>query len=286
MHALLDFSLVMLLSAAASSALILLLKPLLVRYALARPNARSSHTTPTPQGGGIAVVIATAVGVLVAAALSMVEPGAMLRLWPLAAAVALLATAGALDDLFHLPVVPRLALQAVAVAAVLVTLPAEARIVPLLPWWLERAALLVGGVYFVNLVNFMDGIDWMTVAEAVPVTGALVALSLVGALSPREGAIAAALLGASIGFAPFNRPVAKLFLGDVTQAHRTHFYQRATDLGFSVPEIVGRVFAANLVLAALAIASVSASPWVRAAALALGAAVVAALLVHLARPRR
>jgi len=336
LHALLDFSLVMLLSAAASSALILLLKPLLVRYALARPNARSSHTTPTPQGGGIAVVIATAVGVLVAAALSMVEPGAMLRLWPLAAAVALLATAGALDDLFHLPVVPRLALQAVAVAAVLVTLPAEARIVPLLPWWLERAALLVGGVYFVNLVNFMDGIDWMTVAEAVPVTGALVALSLVGALSPREGAIAAALLGASIGFAPFNRPVAKLFLGDVgslpigllllwlllqlaarghgvaalllplyyladasitlarrivhgemiTQAHRTHFYQRATDLGFSVPEIVGRVFAANLVLAALAIASVSASPWARAAALALGLAVVAALLIHLSRARR
>src|SRR5712671_6504994 len=80
--------------------LIALLRPLLQRYALARPNARSSHTTPTPQGGGIAVVIATAVGVLVAAALSMVEPGAMLRLWPLAAAVALLATAGALDDLF------------------------------------------------------------------------------------------------------------------------------------------------------------------------------------------
>src|SRR6266849_7911294 len=81
--------------------LIVMLHPLLKRYALARPNARSSHTTPTPQGGGIAVVIATAVGVLVAAALSMVEPGAMLRLWPLAAAVAMLATAGALDDLFH-----------------------------------------------------------------------------------------------------------------------------------------------------------------------------------------
>ena len=35
--------------------------------------------------------------------------------------------------------------------------------------------LLVGGVWFVNLVNFMDGIDWMTVAEVVPVTGAIVA---------------------------------------------------------------------------------------------------------------
>ena len=49
-------------------------------------------------------------------------------------------------------------------------LPAELRVVPVLPWWLERAALLLGGVWFVNLVNFMDGIDWMTVAEVVPIT--------------------------------------------------------------------------------------------------------------------
>src|SRR5258708_9270449 len=40
--------------------LIVLLRPLLARYALARPNARSSHVTPTPQGGGIAVIAATA----------------------------------------------------------------------------------------------------------------------------------------------------------------------------------------------------------------------------------
>src|SRR5260370_23895157 len=40
--------------------LIVLLRPLLQRYALARPNARSSHVTPTPQGGGIALIAATA----------------------------------------------------------------------------------------------------------------------------------------------------------------------------------------------------------------------------------
>ena len=33
--------------------------PLLERIALAKPNARSSHTVPTPQGGGIAVIAAT-----------------------------------------------------------------------------------------------------------------------------------------------------------------------------------------------------------------------------------
>ena len=46
------------LAAALSASLIVRLRPLLVRYALARPNARSSHTEPTPQGGGIAVVAA------------------------------------------------------------------------------------------------------------------------------------------------------------------------------------------------------------------------------------
>ena len=48
--------------------------------------------------------------------------------------------------MFKLAVGPRLVLQAVAVAAVLAALPDEARIVPLLPWWIERAALLVAGV--------------------------------------------------------------------------------------------------------------------------------------------
>jgi len=61
----------------------------------------------------------------------------------------------------------------------------------------------------------MDGIDWMTVAEFVPVTGAIVLLGLVGAVEPLPALVAAALVGAMIGFAPFNRPVAQVFLGDV-----------------------------------------------------------------------
>ena len=39
-----------------------------------------------------------------------------------------------------------------------------------LPFWAERATLFLAGLWFVNLVNFMDGIDWITVAEVVPVT--------------------------------------------------------------------------------------------------------------------
>src|SRR5204862_8177191 len=55
----------------------------------------------------------------------------------------------------------------------------------------------------------------MTVAEIVPVTGALVLLGRLTELPAPATVAAAALFGAMLGFAPFNRPVAKIFLGDV-----------------------------------------------------------------------
>ena len=75
--------------------------------------------------------------------------------------------------------------------------------------------LLLAGLWFVNLVNFMDGLDWMTVAEIVPVTAAMMMLGALGELPASAALVAAALCGAMLGFAPFNRPVAKVFLGDV-----------------------------------------------------------------------
>jgi len=323
-------------AAVLSAGLIAVLLPALRRYALARPNARSSHVAPTPQGGGIAVVAATALVALAVATLAA-PPGEKVQLaWVLGAA-ALMAAVGAIDDIRAVPVLPRLLLQALVVALVVAALPADLRIVPPLPWLIERALLGLAGLWFVNLVNFMDGIDWMTVAEVVPVAGGLVAIGWLGAL-PSAGIIAAlALLGATLGFAPFNRPVARLFLGDVGslpiglllawllmllaggghvaaalllplyyladasftlmrrlvagervwQAHRTHFYQRATDGGFAVVEIVGRVFAVNLVLAALALLTVEQPAWwISAAALAAGAALVAWLLRTFARGKR
>ena len=291
-----------------SLGLVLLLRPWLARYAMVRPNARSSHHQPTPQGGGIAVVVATLLVAWGAAALSPAllqnQGGQFLAV---TAATALLAVVGAIDDMRSLPAAARLAMQCIAVGAVIAALPTELKIVPQLPWSIERAGLFLGGVWFVNLVNFMDGIDWMTVAEVVPVTGAILVLGLLGTLGALPAVVAAALLGATAGFAPFNRPVAQVFLGDVGslpiglllgwlllqlaatdhlaaalilplyyladatitlgrrlirgeaiwRAHRTHFYQRATDHAFTVPQIVARVFAANLALAVLAFIAVA-----------------------------
>src|SRR5262249_8499878 len=198
-----------------SFGLILLLLPLLPRLARARPNARPSHRAPAPQGGGIAVMTATLVVAWGAIALSPDLPpirgsGQFLAVTP---ATILLILVGAIDDIRSLPVATRLAAQCVAVAAVVAALPDELRVLPQLPWSVERAGLFVGALWFVNLVNFMDGIDWMTVAEVVPTTAAIV---LVGAstIGWLPAVVAAALLGAILGFAPFNRPVAKLFLGD------------------------------------------------------------------------
>ncbi|HEY7972104.1 MAG TPA: glycosyl transferase, partial [Xanthobacteraceae bacterium] len=199
------------LAAVTSAALILLLRPLLARYALARPNARSSHLVPTPQGGGIAVIIATLIAAGVAAILLPgIDLGALAAV--LAAAV-LLAVVGAVDDVTSTPPFPRLVMQFVAVAAVVSALPGDIRIAPAVPVIVERIALVVAGVWAVNLTNFMDGIDWMTVAEVIPITAAAAILALMGALPPSAFAVSLALLGAIIGFAPFNRPVAKLFLG-------------------------------------------------------------------------
>ncbi|MET0707083.1 MAG: glycosyl transferase, partial [Tardiphaga sp.] len=250
-------------------------------------------------------------------------------LWVLFAATVFMAAIGAVDDLRPIAVTPRLLLQALTVGVVLFAIPANLQIMPAAPLWLERAVLLVAGLWFVNLVNFMDGLDWITVAEVVPVSAALALFGLAGELSPSTALLAAALGGALLGFAPFNRPVAKIFLGDVGSlpiglllawcfvelayaghlaaaillplyyladatvtllrraakreaiwlAHRSHFYQRATDNGFAVIEVVRTVFVLNIGLALLAGLSIYfASTTASLVLLSLGAVAVAAVL--------
>jgi UDP-N-acetylmuramyl pentapeptide phosphotransferase/UDP-N-acetylglucosamine-1-phosphate transferase len=322
-------------SAALTALLIVWLHPFLLRYAMARPNARSSHTAPTPQGGGIAV-IAAFIAVVVAGVLVTGSGSAAIApsLATVLAATALVAVLGAVDDIRPIAVAPRFLMQLLAVAVVIATLPAEFQMTPFLPWWLERVLLVFAGVWFVNLVNFMDGIDWMTVVEFVPLTAGLVLLGALGALPLYAVVCALALLGALIGFAPFNRPVARLFLGDVGslplglvagwllallankghlaaalllplyylmdatitlfrrlaqgervwRAHRTHFYQRATDNGFTVTQVVAHVFAVNIALVGLAALCVRINtPAVEITALVAGAAIVGWLLMRFSR---
>ena len=200
-------------AAIVSAAVISLSYPLLHRFALARPNARSAHKAPTPQGGGIGIV--TAVLAVTTAAITITEPASIERLLPVFGAAILLAVVGAIDDVRALNALTRLLVQAAAVAVVLASIPRDFQIFPVLEWWQERSLLLIAGIWFVNLVNFMDGIDWMTVVEVLPITVGVVLVGMVGQVPSSVTIVALALAGAVIGFAPFNRPVARLFLGDV-----------------------------------------------------------------------
>jgi len=318
-------------AAVLSAALILGLKPLLLRYALARPNARSSHKVPTPQGGGIAVIGA---GLVVAGAiLAAFDAGGP---FPVVAAAAIgLALVGAVDDIRPLSAGLRLLLQVVAVAVTVMA--GTGRVLPGIPLLAEQMILIFGGVWFVNLVNFMDGLDWITVAEMVPVTAFIGLLWFADAVPAQVAILAAALCGALLGFAPFNRPVARLFLGDVGslpigllvgwmllqlagtgalaaalllplyylmdatitllrrlkrrervwEAHRSHFYQKATDNGFSALSVSAHVFGLNLALAALAAATLLwRSGAVQVAALGLGAVLVGLILRRFSQGRR
>jgi UDP-N-acetylmuramyl pentapeptide phosphotransferase/UDP-N-acetylglucosamine-1-phosphate transferase len=157
-----------------------------------------------------------------------------------------------------------------------------------------------------------------------------------GELPALPTVVAGALCGALLGFSVFNRPVAKVFLGDVGSlpvglllgwcllqlafrhhltaavllplyyladatitlvrriarhepfwaAHRSHFYQRATDNGFTVSQVVGQVLALNCALAALAIASVElSSPVINGLVLLVGAAAMASVLFRFSKKR-
>jgi UDP-N-acetylmuramyl pentapeptide phosphotransferase/UDP-N-acetylglucosamine-1-phosphate transferase len=119
------------------------------------------------------------------------------------------------DDIHPLATAPRLAVHATAVALVIAALPDDLRVLPPLPLSAERALLIGGCVWIINVVNFMDGIDWMTVVETASITGGILILGLFDAVPPEAIVVALALLGAMLGFAPFNKPVARLFLGDV-----------------------------------------------------------------------
>jgi UDP-N-acetylmuramyl pentapeptide phosphotransferase/UDP-N-acetylglucosamine-1-phosphate transferase len=128
----------------------------------------------------------------------------------------LLGVVGGIDDVKGLPVTPRLVAQLLGVACVVVMAPSDWRILNgVLPLPMERLLLVVAGTWFVNLTNFMDGIDGITLAGFFPLALGAFILSLNGGSSAAGGLLAACFMGALAGFVFFNWHPAQLFLGDV-----------------------------------------------------------------------
>jgi UDP-N-acetylmuramyl pentapeptide phosphotransferase/UDP-N-acetylglucosamine-1-phosphate transferase len=177
------------------------------RGMLDQPGQRRSHHRPTPRGGGVGIVIA----MLVCA------PGTLLGLsaaWAPAVVAALLvalllvALAGWWDDHRALPILPRLGAQLLGAGVFSLALVMTG----LSGWWLPL--LLIGGVWSINLHNFMDGIDGLLAQQAVFVGGGLAWLAWTAA-QPALAFAAASLAAAALAFGCYNRPPARVFMGDV-----------------------------------------------------------------------
>lgn len=181
------------------------------------PNERSSHARPTPKGGGLAIAVSSlaAMGALVA--LGVMQGRLFLAVAPGGAAVA---AVGIIDDIRPLSARIRLFVHFMAAAWAVVCIgPVEFfhYIAPHTPElnWLGYGLSTVAIVWFLNMYNFMDGIDGIAASQAVFMSCgvALLALFSIGIAPTAAAAIVIGLT--SCGFLLSNWPPANIFMGDV-----------------------------------------------------------------------
>jgi len=175
---------------------------------LDEPNERSMHSRPVPAGAGIGIV-ATA-----------------LLLWPWwhtrtdAFQLALLTGCVALglvslaDDHWRLSPALRFGAQAAVVAVCLLALPTEARLVPILPLALERGVVALAWLWFINLFNFMDGIDGLAGSETIAVAIGYLAVGAFAGLDDPYWGLALVIAASAGGYLFWNWHPAMVFMGD------------------------------------------------------------------------
>ncbi len=193
---------------------------LLRHYALSRelmdvPNERSSHTVPTPRGGGMAVVVSFLVALLV---LFVMAPEYTSIIIGLGGAGLLIALIGFMDDHGHIAARWRLLAHFIGAGWLLYWLgglpPIQMVGISLELGWLGNILAALYLVWLLNLYNFMDGIDGLASIEAITVCcgGALIYLLL---LDDGAGVFFPLLLAAAVlGFLVWNFPQARIFMGD------------------------------------------------------------------------
>ncbi len=174
-----------------------------------KPNDRGVHEEDTPLGGGAPLVL--------------VVMALWLTLWPLAPYVAiviactlLLAVISWIDDLKPLRQATRFAAQIVVIAAVLSLFDNDARVFSQSwPFWADRLLTAFCWIWFINLFNFMDGIDGLAGAETIAICVGLVIIAILVGASIEPILLTLTIAGAAAGFLVWNWHPARLFLGDV-----------------------------------------------------------------------
>lgn len=168
------------------------------------PSSRGNHLVPTLRGGGIAMIASCVIFLGIA--------GIDIRLILGTLVLALISFE---DDLKGLSVAVRLLAQFVAVIFALQAIPG--RIFPTsIPYFLEASILTCAWIWYINLTNFMDGIDGITAMQTIiMMTGICLTRAVIPTL-PQHYALCAIILAASaFGFYAFNRSPARVFMGDV-----------------------------------------------------------------------
>lgn len=180
------------------------------------PNERSSHSVPTPRGGGVVFSSIFLASILVFY-IAVPENGELWR--ALLGSGAIVALTGWIDDRNHLSPKARLLAQSVAVAWALFCLGGMPELILTKDITLKLGILgtilaFIGGVWLINLYNFMDGIDGIAGGQGVFVSlaGAWFFLQTGHATIATSLALLAVALG---GFLWWNWPPAKVFMGDV-----------------------------------------------------------------------
>lgn len=262
---------------------------------LDRPNERSNHTKPTPRGGGLAVIFAILIPMLIADLdIYVVIP------------ILLLASISLLDDLLGVPVPVRFLVQLIAVSIPLAVAP-DNMLTEAVPPEVEKIFLGVCWIWIINLYNFMDGIDGISAIETIAVgLGIALLLAFIGQFPSQTAHFGMIMAAAACGFWWWNRSPARIFLGDVGsiplgfitgymlllliiqghlfaalilpayyfsdstitllkrvyrkqpiwRSHSEHYYQRAARKGWSHSVIVRYIAGLNILLGFLAVYSI------------------------------
>ena len=187
-------------------------------YALDRmldiPNERSSHSSPTPRGGGFAIAVTILGGIALAASLNWLPHDLAIAL---VGGGVMIATVGWIDDHRSLSPLTRFAVQFISAAWAMYWLgglPSLSLGVVSLHLGIAGTILgSIGIVWAINLYNFVDGIDGLAAGEAVS-TGVIGGVLLLGVGKPALAILALLIAAANLGFLPHNWAPAKLFMGD------------------------------------------------------------------------
>lgn len=178
------------------------------------PNHRSNHKAPIPRGGGVAIISAVLVGV----AFFTWQYGFTTNIVYFVLAIFIAAGISLWDDISGASILVRVIFQSIAVYWVMRSLPLydHTLLFHLLPLSIEKFLAGLALLLFINLYNFMDGIDGLTASETIYISIFVLVVSFFGGrLDEFTIYLCISVIGACLGFVVFNWHPARIFMGDV-----------------------------------------------------------------------